>query len=78
MATDPRVQSFAPINDLERALLAAHSGEGSAPDLMRRLAEGHVAMLVDQEFTETEHPEGLRPLVLQGARATRPWRMARP
>lgn len=64
--TDDRFDTFEPVNHLERALMAAQSGETATVDFMEQLAGAQVAILVDQEFATTEHPEGVRPLVLEG------------
>lgn len=66
-SNDPRFETFEPINDLERGLLAAQQGETDSLTFLEQLARSQVALLVDQEFADTEHPEGVRPLVLEGA-----------
>lgn len=63
---DDRFDTFEPINHLERALVSAQNGETDTLDFMEQLAAAHVAILVDQEFASSEHPEGVRPLVLEG------------
>ncbi|SEO88724.1 SseB family protein [Aquisalimonas asiatica] len=66
MSNDTRFAEFEPLNDLEQDLLAAHTGEMDTVEFMQRMAESQVALLVDQEFAESQHPEGVQPLVLQG------------
>ncbi|MFO7859247.1 MAG: SseB family protein [Ectothiorhodospiraceae bacterium] len=64
--TDERFDTFEPVNELERALLAAQDGEMDQVSFLEQLAAAQVSILVDQEFADTEHPEGVRPLVLEG------------
>ncbi len=59
--------TFEPLNHLERALVSAQNGETDTVTFMEQLAGAQVALLVDQEFAGSEHPEGVRPLVLEGA-----------
>lgn len=67
MSSDVRFAEFEPLNDLEEDLLEAHTGEMETVDFIQRMAQSQVALLVDQEFAESEHPKGVQPLVLQGS-----------
>lgn len=59
-------EEFRPLNDLERALVAAQAGELDSVAFMQELAASQVVMLVDQEFADSRDPAGVRPLVLEG------------
>jgi len=54
------------VRTLERQMLAAQDGEMDQVSFLEQLAAAQVSILVDQEFADTEHPEGVRPLVLEG------------
>ncbi|MCC5860024.1 MAG: SseB family protein [Ectothiorhodospiraceae bacterium] len=60
-------EEFRPLNDLERALVAAQAGEMASETFMRELVASQLSMLVDQEYAGSRDPAGVRPLVLEGA-----------
>ncbi len=59
-------EEFTPLNDLERTLVAAQSGELDSTAFMQELAASQLSMLVDQEYAESRDPAGVRPLILEG------------